>query len=138
VSTCLAPGASDTVTSSMRAPPCLGLVGPFCVLSHPGGPSVACHRLQVCEARETAAVLHTKGQLVSTHHDTGSSQQSSADGPAGEAWVPEAPSVPSPLRRGDVRLQVGGRTVFAVYVSPVIVTAVSVGLGLLGWGHWPL
>lgn len=42
------------------------------------------------------------------------------------------------MRRRDVRLQVGGRTVFAVYVSPVIVTAISVGLGLLGWGQWPL
>jgi len=80
-------------------------------------------------------VLCAKGQLVSTHHDTGSSQQSSADGPAGGAWVPEVP--PPSVRRGDVRLQVGGRTVFAVYVSPVIVTAVSVGVGLLGWGRWP-
>lgn len=83
-------------------------------------------------------MLHAKGQLVSTHHDTGPSQQSSEGGAAGDGWVPEAlPSAPSPVRRGDVRLQIGGRTVFAVYVSPVIVTGMSVGLGLLGWGRWP-
>lgn len=73
---------------------------------------------------------------MSTHHDTGSSQQSPDGDPAGGNWVPEASS-PASVRRGDLRLQVGGRTVFAVYVSPVIVTGVSVGVGLLGWGHWP-
>lgn len=75
---------------------------------------------------------------MSTHHDTGSGQQASADGPAGGAWVPEAPpSTNSALGRGGVQLQIGGRTVFAVYVSPVIVTVVSAGLGLLGWSNWP-
>lgn len=76
---------------------------------------------------------------MSTHHDTGSRQQSPADAATGDVWPTEAPpSLPSSLRRGDVRLQIGGRTVFAVYASPAIVTAVlSAGLGLMGWGHVP-
>jgi hypothetical protein len=84
---------------------------------------------------------HAKGQLVSTHHGTGSSQQPPGHGPADDVWGPEAPSSTSAhVRRANVQLLVGGRTVFAVYISPAIVAGAAVAslvLGAASWGHWP-
>lgn len=78
---------------------------------------------------------------MSTHHDTGSGQQSPGESPAGGAWIPEAPpSTSSSARRANVQLLIGGRTVFAVYISPAIVAGATGGslvLGAVSWGHWP-
>jgi hypothetical protein len=78
---------------------------------------------------------------VSTHHGTGSSQQPPRHGPADDAWGPEAPSSTSAhVRRANVQLLIGGRTVFAVYISPAIVAGTAVAslvLGAASWGHWP-
>lgn len=92
-------------------------------------------------ARGDGGRAHAKGQLVSTHHGTGSSQQSPGESPAGGPWVPEAPpSTSSSVRRANVQLLIGGHTVFAVYISPAIVagaTGASLVLGAVSWSHWP-
>lgn len=79
-----------------------------------------------------------KGHLVTAYHGTPSSGESPPRNPATNGLISDVPTgTASVVPREGVHIQIGGRTVLAVYVSPVIAAGASLLLGLAGWGYWP-